>query len=509
MTNKLKWTSKAAKPFIEAMHQALLSGEWGNIFEPGFSVKDIDFVAFHESNDDWEKKFTSKQCRDNLTNWINKQISMKGQAAAEAAEIHGGASGLIDELAGLDLDDGEEDNSDPMLVQFPSWTVYYKDIRSSDEYATIISMIPQGLYYARIIGKIVRYEVVVDPTLYDPDILLQAFPAFNDLNWGGFMQAFAALGRRYITDQLDYQYPDRIRLLCDHEVNFESIEQNFVSRGAIPPTFVWMSPYGNRFLMTTVVKTRDNAHKHNAGAQRPANPLPTYVPTPNMHYNPMESPTLNQGQPFGYSQQNNNVTPQQRNGGNHFPFSPTMHFQSPLAANQRAFQPSLIQTMPTFNPDGISQQAMFYQQQQQQQQQQRQQQQQQQQQQRPTVQYIQQPPMPLGGMPHNGHFPTPGVPAVAGIQHTHSNSEYTEVTIEPAPGRKRDPDARRPFVETVSVDSPTNGINSKPKKVPVKKSYLSQACNFVRGGAGDGSSSDGSMPAKHQATTNTVEEDSL
>ena len=529
MTNKLKWTSKAAKPFIEEMHQALLSGVWGDIFDEGFRSSDIDWVAFHASDDQWEQKFSSKQVRDNLKNWIDKQISEKSRATNEEAQFRGGGNdgGLADDFAALDLAD---DEPDPKKVQFPSWIVYYKDIRSSDEYATCISLIPQGIYYARISGTKIIYEIVVDPTLCDPELLLQMFPAFNDVNWGGFMQSFAALGRLYIDDQQDYQYPDRIRLICEHEVDFDSIEQNFVARGAVPPTFVWTSPYGNRFLMTTVVKTRDNAHRLNAGAHTPANPLPTFVQQPNMmpnmqhaaYYNqtPMGHTTMpaQQGQPMNYAQQqNNSTTPQQRNGGtsNGFQFSPqpTMPYQSPPLVQPMQNFPSFQQSPmmpPLFQPNGLNhpsqQQPHQHQQQQQQQQQAGEQQQQQQQpfaspQPNVQVQYVQQPPTMPAGFPHNGFYPTPGVPAAAGLQRTHS--DHTEVTVEPAPkaaSRKKapDPTANRPFVETVD-ESPT----AKPVK---KKSYFTQAFNYVRGGS-DGSGSDDDSHMKQPQKYHAVEED--
>lgn len=521
MPNKLKWTSKAAKPFVEQMHQVILSKEWGDIFSSSFEPSDIDFAAFHQSNDDWESKFSLKQVRENLTNWIEKQRAEKGRAEDEEIELTGRMAGVnLNSSINEGMDD-DDDSDNPKMVKFPTWIMYYKDIRSSDEYATILSLIPQGEYYARIDGSQVRYEVVVDPTLYDPDMLLQLIPAFNSLEWGSFIEAFATQGRLYIEDQLDYQYPERIRIYCVHDIKFD-IEQNFVSRGNIPAWFDWTSPKGNRFLMTTVVKTRDNTHRQNAGARHAFQATQPVQLPPNMFNN-----STTNGMPHNPTMGMHQRTPQQSNVGgtmNHqspFPFptqyqSPMTHQQSSAPAttmqNNQGFHQQSQNPMGPSSPPFHSKMPMgFYQhtyasppfhgQQQQ-----------------FSTYHIAQPSAPeLGrGQAYNGHFPTPGVPAAAGRHRATSSSEYTEVTVEPAPPPnnqhlKSPPNYNQnshPVVETVH-EAPLP--KESPKKVPVKKSYITQAFDYVRGGnQGENSSDESHMnqPKKYHAQSHHIEEDS-
>ena len=55
----------------------------------------------------------------------------------------------------------------------------------------------------RIKGRSVFCEVIVNATLYDPDLFLQVHPGFQHLEWGSFIQAFAENGREHIQEQLN------------------------------------------------------------------------------------------------------------------------------------------------------------------------------------------------------------------------------------------------------------------------------------------------------------------
>ena len=123
MPNKLKWTSKATKPCVQAMQESILSKEWGDIFGLGFDTSEIDFPVFHQSNDQWGLKFSLKQVRENLSDWINKQICEKGRASNEKDE-------LTDQMGGMNLGDDKDavldndgisiNSANPKKVKFPT-----------------------------------------------------------------------------------------------------------------------------------------------------------------------------------------------------------------------------------------------------------------------------------------------------------------------------------------------------------------------------------------------------
>jgi len=214
---------------------------------------------------------------------------------------------------------------------FPHNKVDYQDIRSDQQYSTLVVMIPQGQYYARVDDQFVEVEVVIDQTLVDVEVLLMSNESFNSLDWGAFITGYADSGRRYIDNQLDYQYPDRVRLRARYDIGYD-IEQNFVSRGSLPSWYDWISPNGNRFLLLTVRGVRSNAHGDNANFATRGQ----YVPQPPSQpfYSSMPQPQPQQ--PF--QSQNNfagGATPQHSNGGG-FAFPPTQQYQSP--PGQQPFQ---------------------------------------------------------------------------------------------------------------------------------------------------------------------------
>ena len=115
MTQKLRWTSKAAKPCIQVMHAALLSGNWCDIFGAGFQPSDIDFKTFHESDNNLANKFLLKQVHKNLTNWLSHhKTESNGHTKTDRAELArghwGGGIGLdgIKNGGFVDLNDPDD-----------------------------------------------------------------------------------------------------------------------------------------------------------------------------------------------------------------------------------------------------------------------------------------------------------------------------------------------------------------------------------------------------------------
>lgn len=88
--------------------------------------------------------------------------------------------------------------------------------------------------------------------------MLATSPEFNSLDWGSFVTSFAAQGC-YVSQQQDYEDPNRIRVKGNFDVKWPC-EQNFVSRGGVPAWFEWVSHKGNRFVLLTAVKVRENQH---------------------------------------------------------------------------------------------------------------------------------------------------------------------------------------------------------------------------------------------------------
>jgi len=70
----MKWTSKAAKPLVEAISVKVLSGDYGNIFEPGFDTKEFPYKELYELEQDWVEAFSSKQFRQNTEAMIKRYI---------------------------------------------------------------------------------------------------------------------------------------------------------------------------------------------------------------------------------------------------------------------------------------------------------------------------------------------------------------------------------------------------------------------------------------------------
>ena len=517
--DKLKWSSPLAQPYIEMMHAALLSGEWGDIFAPGYKKSNIDWKTFHCSEDDWPKKFSLKQFSENLDNWIKRQRKNEDRANDEVAQIIGHDE--ADEDYDEEIDLAQAESADHKMVKFPHVIAYYGNIEDSDEFATIMAMIPFGEYYTSIDGRIVVYEVVVDPTIYDPKMLMAVTSALNHIEWGSFVAKFGANGRLYFECELDRQYPERIRWRCEFEMPFD-IEQNFVERCGLPSWFDWISPAGNRFLLTTVSKIRENHFVDNALNANRANHVAapqsygfssgvvqTGVtvngPMPNV---PMPVPQGIQGSPAA-------LTPQQSNSHG------MKYFGSPMLSPQQMY--AFGQTAQIGNHPSPFRQPVY-------------------QPQMPVQNfYPVQQTMP-SGVPHNGHYPTAGVPTAAGMQNNQSMSysDYTEETVEPAPP-KMEPQGQlngikpppKPAYKPPPKTSIKNNKNSEPSRLPtmrrstrlnpvaevamesptkkaVKKGYITQAYDYVTGKSSDTSSQESHMkqPKKYQATVSTVNSDS-
>ena len=284
----MKWTSKAAKPLIKRIHEALLSGDWGNIFSPGFDVEEFDFKAMRESDDDWTKAFSQKQFQSNTKNMILRLIEEHGRADFEANDLGGGGvgggggGGVFDDVPdlqepGIDDDDDDEDD-DPRIVVLPHNMAIYDDLLNSDKYATVVVQVGNGPVYTSLDGRDCKVSQGADQTLWNVEEFMLANPHFNSVAGGPFISAFAASGRRFVQDEQDWQYPDRVRLTTIFRIPFD-IEQNFVSTGNIPGIYRWTSADGNNFLRLNMRAIRENHHRENAnvgdmGAAPPRRPQP-------------------------------------------------------------------------------------------------------------------------------------------------------------------------------------------------------------------------------------------
>ena len=71
------------------------------------------------------------------------------------------------------------------------------------------------------------HEVVVNPVLCNPDLLIVMNASSNALKWGSHMEEFAQLGQMQFEDPLDCECPEWIQLKWEWEIDFD-IEQNFV-----------------------------------------------------------------------------------------------------------------------------------------------------------------------------------------------------------------------------------------------------------------------------------------
>jgi len=67
----VKWTSKKGKELQEQIKGVILSGDWGNIFAPGFDSKDFDYKGLRSSNSEWDEAFSAKQFQTNVKAMID------------------------------------------------------------------------------------------------------------------------------------------------------------------------------------------------------------------------------------------------------------------------------------------------------------------------------------------------------------------------------------------------------------------------------------------------------
>ena len=83
----VKWTTKKGKEMAAEIKHELLSGNWGDIFEPDFDVENIEWNDLKASNPEWDASFTNKQFRENVSRMIAKMIKEQDAADGEAADI--------------------------------------------------------------------------------------------------------------------------------------------------------------------------------------------------------------------------------------------------------------------------------------------------------------------------------------------------------------------------------------------------------------------------------------
>jgi len=244
----MKWTAAAAKPLIEAIKQQVLSGDWGNILEPGFDPKDFQYAELRETQTEWVKAFSQKQFRQNLEKWIEKTIEEANRAGAEASDLgRGGARAEFDgdSLAG---ELGELEIVDEKKVNFPFKILYHFEIGTGNACATLILIVCGGQYYTKIIGNKVRFELVTKATLYDPATWLAFLPQLNSLAGGPFVEVFEKEGKTLQENPDDFEYPDRIRHYAEYEFDFD-IEQNFMPVGCLPAKAEFPHPDGSKTLI--------------------------------------------------------------------------------------------------------------------------------------------------------------------------------------------------------------------------------------------------------------------
>ena len=517
----VKWTSKRGKEIQEEVKTSILSGDWGDIFAPDFDPEEFDYSEIRSSNEKWSKDTTQKQFRTNVKNMVMKLVENHAAATEEEADLLGRHPGVTIDEAEEVLISEKEKKDDVKHVDFPHVILKYGDILTSDKYCTIIFQIPQGAFYSGIDGSAVYIEVVADPTLYDAELLVATNSAFNSLQWGSFIEAYASQGRLYFNDPSDYAYPDRIRLRCELDTGMD-IEQNFVSRGGIPATNEFYSAGGNRYIMVTVVNNKENNHRLNAmSVNVMASPVQQHIQTPTAYYqyaagqavtpqqnnhhhqhfqqqhfqqqvNAVQFPPQTPTQVHVQHQTQQQQTPPPKTTPTKTVFQqPVQHmYQSPAATVQSPLMTHALQhqvppshqfnTPPVpavygGNPFRVEQW--------------KQSQQQQQQQQFPfgAATTLKQPPHSSGG-----HLPTPGVSEAAGRQQSMS-SEYTEETVDTnvvmtsVTKNHRDPttgSTLEPVVETVQEE---------PTRVPATTKILNTVTSLL----GGGSSSDGSQVSAH------------
>jgi hypothetical protein len=87
MPVKCKWSSKKGRALAEEIKHELLSGNWGDIFDPNFRIDNVEWKDLKESNPEWDSSFDSKQFREKVSRLVARLISKQEAADGEAADI--------------------------------------------------------------------------------------------------------------------------------------------------------------------------------------------------------------------------------------------------------------------------------------------------------------------------------------------------------------------------------------------------------------------------------------
>ena len=66
----VKWTSKKGEELQEVTKVAILTGDFGNIFEPGFEPKEFPHGDLFDSNPEFDANFKRKNFKQNTENMI-------------------------------------------------------------------------------------------------------------------------------------------------------------------------------------------------------------------------------------------------------------------------------------------------------------------------------------------------------------------------------------------------------------------------------------------------------
>lgn len=87
----VKMNTKKGRELGAAIKQALLTGQFGDLFAPDFNVEDLDWEEIRCSDPDWESNLTQKQVREFCKRVIATAIAENSRADTEAADMGLGA----------------------------------------------------------------------------------------------------------------------------------------------------------------------------------------------------------------------------------------------------------------------------------------------------------------------------------------------------------------------------------------------------------------------------------
>ena len=114
MVRLLKWSSMPAEMRAQLGDQ-ILSGDYGDIFAPGFDYYlHFDVMALRNSHDYWKEWFPLKHFKHNVKNLVNRLIAELPALEDPYVDVE---EESVDELNSHDNDD---DDASYVFVEFPN-----------------------------------------------------------------------------------------------------------------------------------------------------------------------------------------------------------------------------------------------------------------------------------------------------------------------------------------------------------------------------------------------------